>query len=87
MRHEVWRQALFEVIHQVKERHPGIFNSLPFYCTSYNSTIVGNICVLWPHSCALLTYSRRHWSTLGIRVWGQVFVHGRQPIIISRETT
>ena len=26
MCHEVWRQALFEVIHQIKERHLGCLN-------------------------------------------------------------
>jgi hypothetical protein len=53
-RQEVWRQALFEVIHQVKERHPGIFKSRSCDCASYNRAGVYTSCVLLTYSGAFL---------------------------------
>jgi hypothetical protein len=82
----VWRQALLEVIHQVKERHPGIFNSRPFDCASDNRTVVYTICVLVLHSCNLLTYNRGYCSTLGVTVRDRAFVHGQKSLIASLAT-
>ena len=63
--YKVWRQALFEVIHEIKECHPCVFNSWPFDCPSDNRTFIYNIYALLPHSCILLAYGLKQYSTDG----------------------